>query len=417
MRQDRDKSFRSYAARVRGKAETCSYTTRCSCDLTINFTDIIVKDVLIAGIADLEIRRDILGIDSVLDKSLTDVITLVESREMARNALPTPSSLDAISSFKKSKSSLHARHLTTEQLQTADCPVCKEKYRLFTEGRSGWNTKPHRQCVKCYKERRRRLSNKPTSENSMIQSSEVGGTFAQVSTVRAFTSSLSYHNESRYVKLAYHIFRSGEWRKAWSLKEKAMQCRMTRTCECEKLNEHTRKLQPLIVSDHVFIQNQHGAHPSKWDKSGKTIDVKPHSQYLVKVNRSGRVTVRNRCFLRKFTPAAMTVIQQPLQTTTANNVPSDSTSSDDSSNRYHNITSKTDSANTDASETEAMTPSPVKHVEDQDKQSDLTATTPARITTPAKTSPVPLTKSTDRPRRHRKPRQLYVPETGQWQPK
>ena len=138
MRQDRDESFRSYAARVRGKAETCSYTTRCSCDLTLNFTDIIVKDVLIAGIADLDIRRDIdlLGIDSVLDKSLTDVITLVGSR-------------------------------------------------LFTEGRSGWNTKPHRQYVKCYKERRRRLSNKPTSENSTIQLSEVDGTFAQVSTVRA----------------------------------------------------------------------------------------------------------------------------------------------------------------------------------------------------------------------------------------
>ena len=49
------------------------------------------------------------------------------------------------------------------------------------------------------------------------------------------------------------------------------------------------------------------------------------------------------------------------------------------------------------------------HVEDQDKQSDLTATTPARITTPAKmTSPVSLTKSTDRPRCHRKPRQLYM---------
>ena len=71
-----------------------------------------------------------------------------------------------------------------------------------------------------------------------------------------------------------------------------------------------------------------------------------------------------------------------------------------------------DSANADTSETEAMTPSPVKHVEDKDKQSDLTATTPAKMT-----SPVPLTKSTDRPRRHRKPRQLYVPETGQWQPK
>ena len=168
-----------------------------------------------------------------------------------------------------------------------------------------------------------------------------------------------------------------EWRKAWSLKEKAMRCRMTRTCE--KLNEHTRQLPPLQVSDHVFIQNQHGAHPSKWDKSGKIIDVKPHNQYLVKVNGSGRVTVRNRRFLRKFTPAAMTVNQQPLQGTTANNVPSDSTSSDHSSHRehtqlhtdpYHDVTNDTDSANVDTSETETTTPSPVKHIEDKDKQSD-----------------------------------------------
>ena len=144
MRQERDESFRSYAARVRGKAETCSYTTKCTCELTINFTDIIVRDVLIAGIADLDIRREILGIDSVLDKSLTDVITLVESREMARNALPTPSSLDAMSAFKKSKNSLHPRHPVQEHPQTAGCSYCKEKYRLFTEGRLGWNTKPHR---------------------------------------------------------------------------------------------------------------------------------------------------------------------------------------------------------------------------------------------------------------------------------
>ena len=117
-------------------------------------------------------------------------------------------------------------------------------------------------------------------------------------------------------------------------------------------------LLPLQVSDHVFIQNQHGAyaHPSKWDKSGKIIDVKPRNQYLVKVNGSGRVTVRNRRFLRKFTPAAMTVNQRPFKPQQLyNNVSSDSTSSDYSSNREHaqshtdryhnmNITSETDSA-------------------------------------------------------------------------
>ena len=85
---------------------------------------------------------------------------------------------------------------------------------------------------------------------------------------------------------------------------------------------------------------------------------------------------------------------------------------------YHDVTNETDSANVDTSETDTTTPSPVKHIEDKDKQSDLITTTPAKITTPARiTIPVPLKESTDRPRRQRKPRQLYVPETGQWQPK
>ena len=168
-----------------------------------------MRDVLIVCISDLDIRRELLGIDSVLEKSLTDVITLVESREMARNALPTPSSLDAMPAFKKSKNSLHP---IQEHSQAADCPYCKEKYRLFTEGRLGWNTKPHRQCAKCYKERRKRLNNKLTSENLKTPSPEVDGTFAQVSTISATISSINHKNEPRYVKLTHHIFKTGEWR-------------------------------------------------------------------------------------------------------------------------------------------------------------------------------------------------------------
>ena len=68
MKQDRGETFRTFAARVRGKAETCSYTTKCSCNSTVNFTDIIVRDVLIAGISDLDIRRDILGTDAILQR-------------------------------------------------------------------------------------------------------------------------------------------------------------------------------------------------------------------------------------------------------------------------------------------------------------------------------------------------------------
>ena len=62
---------------------------KCSCSLDVDFTDVIIRDVLIAGIADMDIRREILGTDSILARSTNDFISLVESKEMARNALPS----------------------------------------------------------------------------------------------------------------------------------------------------------------------------------------------------------------------------------------------------------------------------------------------------------------------------------------
>ena len=73
------------------------------------------------------------------------------------------------------------------------------------------------------------------------------------------------------------------WGQAWSLKERAMKCRMIRNCE--RLDEHTRlDSTPLHIGDQVLIQNQRGPHPTKWDKSGMIVDTKPYDQYLVKVD-------------------------------------------------------------------------------------------------------------------------------------
>jgi len=70
----------------------------------------------------------------------------------------------------------------------------------------------------------------------------------------------------------------------------------------ERLMEHTRHLPPLVVGDQVRIQNQTGPHPTKWDKTGIIIEVRQFDQYVVRVDGSGRVTVRNRKFLRKYLP-------------------------------------------------------------------------------------------------------------------
>ena len=105
------------------------------------------------------------------------------------------------------------------------------------------------------------------------------------------------------------------WRDAWNKKEEAMLTRFSRSSE--RLNRSSRQLQPLIVGDHVLIQNQHGNHPTKWDRSGVVVEAKDHDQYVVKVDGSRRVTLRNRRFLRKFTPITSTIAgpASPLRVT------------------------------------------------------------------------------------------------------
>jgi hypothetical protein len=52
----------------------------------------------------------------------------------------------------------------------------------------------------------------------------------------------------------------------------------------------------------VFIQNQDSStkRSKKWDRQGSVISTGDHDQYLVRVEGTGRLTLRNRRFLRKF---------------------------------------------------------------------------------------------------------------------
>ena len=53
-----------------------------------------------------------------------------------------------------------------------------------------------------------------------------------------------------------------------------------------------------------MIQNQHGAGKiaRKWDKTGLVLEDMGYNKYRIKVDGSGRVTDRNRQYLRHFTP-------------------------------------------------------------------------------------------------------------------
>jgi len=68
----------------------------------------------------------------------------------------------------------------------------------------------------------------------------------------------------------------------------------------EQWQEHTRHLPPMSVGDHVRLQNQVGNYPKRWDKTGVVIEVRHYQGEHV--DGSGRITIRNHRFLRKYTP-------------------------------------------------------------------------------------------------------------------
>ena len=66
LKQEHGKSFREFNASVRATAAKCVYTIDCphpSCakKSPVNYTSMVVKDILISGIEDHEIQRDVFG--------------------------------------------------------------------------------------------------------------------------------------------------------------------------------------------------------------------------------------------------------------------------------------------------------------------------------------------------------------------
>ena len=111
------------------------------------------------------------------------------------------------------------------------------------------------------------------------------------------------------------------WRRTLEAREEALKHRHMKICE--RLQQHTKHLTPLKVGDRVRIQNQTGPYPNRWGKTGLVVEVRQFDQYVVGVDGSRNVTLRNRKFLRKFTPAVQRqlVIPPPLNRDMSSEVP------------------------------------------------------------------------------------------------
>ena len=90
MKQDPDEPVRRYAAKLMGQAGTCKYIDKTNCpncntEVLYNYTEAMVRDALTKGIANCDIRQDLLG-KTDQDMTLEQVVRFIEAKETAKQS-------------------------------------------------------------------------------------------------------------------------------------------------------------------------------------------------------------------------------------------------------------------------------------------------------------------------------------------
>ncbi len=155
MTQSGDEPIRNFVAKVQGKARVCGFVTsftchNCQTTQDVDYTEEAIKDVVIAGLSDGEIRNSVLDIDEVEKRSLNDIVSIIERKEKNRKAYCSPA-VAAISTFKKQQNKSGDIHSKRQQppgpSKKIPCPRCGSTFRKF----NGKNIKPFQFCLKCFR--------------------------------------------------------------------------------------------------------------------------------------------------------------------------------------------------------------------------------------------------------------------------
>ena len=219
MQQDSGEPIRSFYAKVKGRASTCSYVVSCKCNppTKVDYTQLIVKDVLMNGLVDEDIKKEILGMDDLDDLEIESMISRIESKETARNALNRSLTTSAgISAFKK-QTALAAAEEKKLKMEVK-CGDCSTKIKAYIRGRQG-KLVERKWCKECFikshrtKNATEKISDKMTDEAASLM--KVGS--IQISPVHCISPVFTVKNKRKAVILDHHIFLPGS--NAWKRSE------------------------------------------------------------------------------------------------------------------------------------------------------------------------------------------------------
>lgn len=143
-KQEHGQSFREFYANIRSSASTCEYFIKCPHPCCadrepIDYTSTVVKDILTGGVADADIKRDVMGHQSIDKMTDKEVVQIVEEKEIARNACAmSRSSVGGVSSYRKQSKDDTGTVSNNKRLSLkGECSKCGAVIQLHTRCRSG----------------------------------------------------------------------------------------------------------------------------------------------------------------------------------------------------------------------------------------------------------------------------------------
>ena len=66
----------------------------------------------------------------------------------------------------------------------------------------------------------------------------------------------------------------------------------------ERCNKSSKELPEIPLGSKVLIHEPSNRGIRRWKRSGTVTELLPNRQYKIKCNHSGKITIRNRCFIK-----------------------------------------------------------------------------------------------------------------------
>ena len=108
LKQEDGEPVRRFHARIQHLARQCQLTVPCPAEACshhvapfVSYADEVVKQVVLVGLVDQEIKKDVLGTTGINDKTLAETLGLIEDKEAAARSIASSSSAGHITAYKK----------------------------------------------------------------------------------------------------------------------------------------------------------------------------------------------------------------------------------------------------------------------------------------------------------------------------